>query len=143
MPTLTVNHLPVADAWKDIVRVPHAHRIGINGKPIRRGEICKLTIANRHRYVVVHGCPQKGAAIIQIDSKVRNDLKVSVGNSYPFGLEIASTFGVWKWMWRASEPMYRVPAQLGLISLFLGVVGLVLGLLALHQEIGELIHKLI
>ncbi len=132
---LTVEALPSADVWKDVIRIPHHHRKDVNGERLERSAICSLTVPNRGtKFVVLHGC-HKSDAIIQIDSKLRTDLHLKVGNQYDFQLNRASLIGTWRWMWNASEPMYRVPAQIGLISFVMGAVGLVLGIVSVRSDI--------
>ncbi len=125
--TLTVHELPVVDCWKDMVRIPRDYRVDVKGKRIRRAKICKVTINEKSKLLAVRGCPEKDARIL-VDSPTRHDLEIDVGNSYEVELRPVWWYGYWKWAWGAADPAYRVPAQISLISLVLGVIGLFLGL---------------
>jgi hypothetical protein len=133
---LTVNEMRLEDTWRDIARIPQDHRKDPRGKRIRRATICKVTVNNKHKLLAIHGalptagCPE-GDAIMLLDSPTRNDLGVRVGVSYEVELRPVGWLGYWSWAWKASDPAYRVPAQISLISLALGVIGLLLGLLTL------------
>jgi hypothetical protein len=127
---LKVEQIPERDTWKDVVRIPYEHRYTLNGIRVRRGAVCKLIVNRRSKLVTVHGCPLRGARI-QIDSKLRTDLGLDQGCSYEFELRLISWTGYWRWAWTASDPAYRVPAQMSLISLVLGLIGLLLGLISI------------
>lgn len=127
---LTVHKIALADAWKDVARIPRKYRKDVSGRSIRRAEICDVTIGDKHRLLAIHGCPIKDARIL-LDSPTRIYFDVEIGSSYEVKLCPVGWFGYWRWAWKASEPAYRVPAQISLVSLFLGVVGLLLGALSL------------
>ncbi len=127
MLTLTVHELPVEDCWKDLVRIPHEYRVDVNSKRIRRAKICEVTINGKTRLLAVRGCEEKDARIL-VDSPTRHKLDIDVGKSYEVKLRPVWWFGYWKWAWSAADPAYRVPAQISLISLVLGIIGLFLGL---------------
>jgi hypothetical protein len=137
---LEVHELSHEDVWKDIVRIPHAFRRDVNEKPIRRGEIVRLTVNGKHKFVVVLGCPKKGAAIILVDSKLRTDLKLKTGMPYTFDLRRASLPGQWVWMWTTSDPSFRVPAQVSLVSFGLGMLGLILGIVSARADVAKFLH---
>ena len=125
--TLTVHELPVEDCWKDMVRIPRDYRVDVNGKRIRRAKICEVTMNGKSKLLAVRGCPEKDPRIL-VDSPTRHDLDIEVGNPYEVELRPVWWYGYWKWAWSAADPAYRVPAQISLISLMLGVIGLFLGL---------------
>ena len=127
---LKVDHLPPQDRWKDMARVPHRFRIDRNGNKIHRATICKVAIGDKSTLLVSRGCPED-EAIIQMDSPTRDDLGVKVGDIREVELHPVWVWGYCRWAWNADDPAYRFPAQFSLISLFLGVVGLLLGVLPL------------
>lgn len=127
---LTVHELPVEDCWKDMARVPKDHRRDVSGKRIRRAKICKVTIGDKNKLLAIRGCPEKDARIL-LDSPTRIDLDVRVGEPHEVELRPVWWLGYWRWAWGAADPAYRVPAQISLISLVLGVIGLLLGALAI------------
>ena len=77
---LTVHELRVADAWKDMARIPHAYRKDASGKNIRRNKICDVTIGDKHKLLAIRGCSEKDARI-QLDSHTRLELGVRDGDS--------------------------------------------------------------
>ncbi len=124
--SLTIHELPVEDCWKDIVRVPREFRVDANGKRIRRAKICEVTINGKSKLLAVRGCPEKDARML-VDSPTRHDLEIDIGKAYEVELRPVWWFGYWKWAWSAADPAYRVPAQISMISLLLGIIGLLLG----------------
>ena len=127
---LTVYEMPVEDSWKDMARIPKNHRVDVRGKRIRRATICNVTIGDKNKLLALRGCRDRDARIL-LDSSTRLDLDVQVGESYEVELHRVGWLGYWRWAWDAADPAYRVPAQISLISLVLGVIGLLLGALSL------------
>ncbi|MGD1097238.1 MAG: hypothetical protein ABSB35_35290 [Bryobacteraceae bacterium] len=130
---LTVGELPVEDTWKDIVRIHEPERVDEKGIIIPRGTICCLTIGGKSKWVVARGLGKKKGLIL-MDRNVRHDLEVDVGQACDFTLRRVGWLKALWFPWKASDPLYRVPAQLGLIALFLGVVGVILGAMPLYEE---------
>lgn len=124
---LTVHELPVEDCWKDIARIPREYRVDVNGKRIRRAKICEVTVNGKSKLLAVRGCPENDARIL-VDSPTRHELDIDVEKLYGVELRPVWWYGYWKWAWNAADPAYRVPAQISLISLALGIIGLFLGL---------------
>jgi hypothetical protein len=125
---LTIHELPGEDCWRDIARIPRVHRVDVNGKRIRRAKICKVTIRGKHKLLAVRGSPEPDARIL-LDSPTRIDFDVDIGTAYDVELRPVGWLGYWRWAWGAADPAYRVPAQISLISFFLGLLALVLGIL--------------
>jgi len=130
MNKLTVYAMPVEDCWKDMARIPSHYRVGANGKSLGRAKICKLTINNRHKLLAIRGCSGNDA-IILLDSPTRVELDLRVGTAYEVVLHPVGWLGYWLWAWNAADPAYRVPAQISMISLLLGIFGLFLGAVSL------------
>ena len=130
---LTVHELPVADAWKDMVRVPRKYRKDSRGKPIHRNKVCKITVGSVSKLLAVRGCDEQDARIL-MDSPTRHDLGVKVGDDCDVEVKPTGWFGYWQWAWRASDPAYRIPAQISLISLILGIIALILGVWPLIRD---------
>jgi hypothetical protein len=132
---LKVDNMHVRDCWKDMARVPYEHRIDANGKHIHRGSICDVTVrgTSKHTLLAVRGC-QGDEARILLDSQTRHELGVKVGESYEVELRLVGWIGYCRWAWNADDPAYRLPAQISLISLFLGIGGLLLGFWPLIHE---------
>ena len=127
---LKVEELPIEDTWKDIVRIRQPERVDNKGKQINRGTICCLTVNGNSKWVIARGLKKK-TGVIQMDRNVRHDLDVDVDEYHDFTLTRISWLKSLWFPWKASDPIYRLPAQLGLISLALGIIGLGLGLIPL------------
>ena len=127
--SLTVHEMPVQDSWKDMVRIPHKYRVDPEGRGIRRGTICRVSIGGKHKLLTVRGCRATDPRIL-LDSPTRIALgKLQAGTLHDVELRPVGSMGYWRWAWGAADPAYRVPAQISLISLVLGIIGLVLGIL--------------
>jgi hypothetical protein len=125
---LTVENLAWEDTWKDIVRIKKQYRKDRENKHIPRGAICRITVGDRSKWVIVHG-RESDDEVIQMDLNVRLALDVKTRQAYDFTLDRISWIKSLWFPWKASDPIYRVPAQLSLVSFFLGVVLGVLGIL--------------
>ena len=131
---LTVEGLSPHDCWKDIVRIKEQYRNDWRGKPIKRGKICRITIGGKSAWVVVHG-RNTDEPVIQMDLNLRQKLEIRKGRTYDFDIrQIRWPRSLW-FPWYASDPGYRLPAQLALITSFvgtiLGIAGVLLGIAAL------------
>jgi hypothetical protein len=133
---LAVRNLGASDCWRDIVRIKKQFRLDRNGNPIKRGRVCRISVDDRTAWVVVHGRATDDA-VIQMDLNIRHALGVRIGEIHNFQLTQLSWIKSLWFPWGASDPGYRLPAQLGLLSFILGttlgVIGLVLGLVALKH----------
>jgi hypothetical protein len=139
-----VQNLPAEDTWKDIVRVKEKYRKYSNGAHIHRGTICRIQLGTKSKWVIVHGRKTE-EPIIQMDLNVRLALGVHLGEVHDFTFERLFWIQTLWFPWKASDPGYRIPAQLGLISFFLGTVlgilGALLGGIPLYEEIRGQIFK--
>jgi hypothetical protein len=135
MSNLTIHELPVADCWKDMARIPKDYRRTESGDRIKRNTICKVTIGRKSKKLALRGSPVKEAQIL-LDSPTRHELEVQVGQSYDVKIQRVRWLGYWQWAWSAADPSYRLTAQISLISLALGVIGLLLGALSLWPIVG-------
>lgn len=140
MSRLTVHSMPSEDCWKDMVRIPREYRADIAGKKIRKAEICKVTIGNKSKLLAVRACPDKDARIL-LDSPTRVEFDLREGSAYEVEIRRVGWLGYWRWAWNAADPAYRVPAQISLISLLLGFIGLFLGALTLWPFISSLLRS--
>ncbi len=133
---LTVQQVR-GETWKDLVEIPYQWRTDSKGNHIHRGTICKMKGNGKSRYVIVVGLKDP-AAVIGLDLNLREAFDVKDGRQYDFEFFRASWVGQLLFGWAASDPAYRIPAQLSLISLFLGtflgMVGLILGSIPLYEE---------
>ena len=119
MVDLTVANLALEDTWKDIVRIKKAHRKDRHGNHIRRGAICRMSVNDRSKWVIVHG-RKPDDAMVEMDLNIRIALDIDVGKTYAFTLDRLSWIRSLWFPWKASDPMYRLPAQLSIVSFLLG-----------------------
>lgn len=119
------------DIYRDIVRVPEQYRRDKKGAIIPEGSVCKLTVAGRTVYVIVRGNIETIEPTIRMDERLRNLLMVD--NHDVVEVQIARTrlWGQFLWAWNASDPAYRVAAKMALLSVALGLIGLVTGVISL------------
>jgi hypothetical protein len=122
------------DIYRDIVRIPEEHRLDARGKKVAEGTVCKLTINGKSKRAFVRGCKDEKGAIIVMDYRTRKAFGVT--NKSAVEVQIASCHWLGECLWacRASDPAYKIPAQLGVSSLFLGIVGLFLGILSIVRK---------
>jgi len=134
---LKVKDLQAEDTWKDIVRIPKKHRKDHKGDHVVRGTICCLTVGTNSKWVVVHG-REHDDAVIRMDLNARLSLNVKSETEYDFTLKKLPWLKRLWFPWRASDPIYRLPAQLGLIALILGTVlgliGILIGLIPIWKH---------
>ena len=122
---LTIRDMPLHDCWKDMARIPGAYR-GKGRTRIHRNTICKVSIGDRHKLLIIRGWDRSDAAIA-LDSSTRDDLGVHAGRTYEVEIHPVHWLGYWRWAWEAADPSNRIPAQISIISLVLGIIGLILG----------------
>lgn len=131
---LKVKKIHPKNIWRDHAHIPERHRKDSRGAGIKEGTICKISADGRTTYVCVRGVIGETEPIIKIDEKTRNDLGVTIDNEYEFELTKAGWLGQFRWAWDATDPNPRIAARSGLtlggLSVLLGILGLVLGLLA-------------
>ena len=94
---------------------------------IPEGRICKVTVGKRSTFLSLRGQEEHANPAIYLDGKTRNDLGVTLREHASFHFHQASWLGQFLWAWRATDPAYRIAARVGLLSVLLGVAGLVFG----------------
>jgi hypothetical protein len=67
---------------------------------------------------------------VRMDERLRNLLRVSVGDKIDVAVSKVGLYGQFRWAWSASDPAYRVAARLALLSVVLGLLGAALGLVS-------------
>ena len=124
--SLTVRHEAAEDVYHDRVRVAERFR-----GSIREGRICKVSVGKESRLLEVRGIPDGSEPVIKIGELARQALGVEDRVAYTFCMREVWWVGQFRWAWSGSDSAYRIAARLGLLGLFLGVVGVALGLIAL------------
>jgi hypothetical protein len=129
---LKVQKLPDGDGWRDMVRIPHKFRKDDAGEHIARGHVVRIRANGKCGYVVVRGYDYKPNephdGLIFVDSTWRGKLKLDPDKTYEITIEPAGRLADWLWIWRANDPLIRIPAQISLISFFLGILALLLAI---------------
>lgn len=125
---LRVLEIAHDDVYRDIVRVPEAFRKTARGT-IPEGCICRVTCGSRSAYLIVRGSAKRDETAVWMDERTRSRLHVVAGNKCRLELRKAGPWGGLCWALRASDMSYRIMAILGLVSVGLGLIGLVLGVL--------------
>ena len=133
MPELEVHQVGEKDIYKDIVRINEAYRVTSDGKPIKEGQVCRIS-ANGHSCLAVLRGMQGEIPRIFMDDYTRAKLEVSLNRSYAFDLRKVRMIGQLCWAWNATEIGYQVSARLG-------VIGLVTGVAAILPEIYRLLSR--
>lgn len=126
---LKIVELRTADVFQDMVRVHHKHRPNVPA-----GRVCKMSSNGKSVLLVARGARRNQPHSVAVDLRTRNRLGIS---SYDHEIEVnfepASWFDEVVWGWHASEPISRIATRLGAISLFLGLLGAVLGAVSLFK----------
>ncbi len=77
------------------------------------------------------GCNNEKDAVIFLDGTTRTRLGIREGQTDTFEFLQVWWLGQFLWAWRASDPIYRIAARIGLISLVFSFIGLLLGVIGL------------
>ena len=115
------------DVYRDIVRVPEQYRLDRKCAVVPEGSVCKLTVARRTAYAIVRGYTESMEPCIHMDERLRNLLSITKGAEVEVQFALAGLWGEFLWAWKASDPAYRVAAKMALLSVALGLMGLLIG----------------
>jgi hypothetical protein len=121
MVNLLVQQMDVDDIFTDRARLNYTHRRGFHA-----GTVCKVATGNRWSFVEVRNYARTG--VICMDDETRRRLGVSSNERHEFSISRAGFIGELIWIARASNPMNRVAAKLGVLSFCLGVLSLALAI---------------
>lgn len=121
------------DVYRDIVRIPEQYRLDASGKVLPEGDICRLSISGKITYCIARGTQGSSEPVIFIDERTRNLLGVRLDEEVDLSIKRVRFPGQFRWAWNASDPAYRIAARLSLLSVFLGFIGLILGLFSLRS----------
>jgi hypothetical protein len=131
--TLEVAQISWADVYKDIARIPELYRRDQHGNVIPEGRICKLTVGPRSILLSVRGQQEHSNPVIHLDDKTRSVLHIQVRDHVDAQLRPVTLLGQFLWVWRASDPAYRLAARVGLLSILLSLIGAILSLIGLAR----------
>ena len=134
---LVVHKQLKGDVYRDIVRITENYRRDSQDRLVPEGTVVKLIVSNgASRTVFVWLRGMKGVEgetepWIRMDDKTRNDLGVDRGQKYDFRIERVNICGRLRWALGSSDPALRVAVQLGVVSVVLGVLGLVVAIVSI------------
>ena len=130
MPTLEVHQLSASEVYRDIVRVNEAHRTDKRMRRIKEGGICVVRANGRECYAILRGYQDSSTPEIRMDDYTRgpDKLNLKLNHSYEFEFKVVRFFGTLRWAWNATEMGYQVASRIAIISFFMGLVGLLLGI---------------
>jgi hypothetical protein len=116
----------MGDVYKDIVRIPQRDR-----GALKTGRLHKVSCHGGSALLVLRGRTSDDDGKMCIDEEGRSRLGIDFGDTVEFTIQPVGILGEFEWAWNATDPAYRVSSRLGLIGLFLGAVGTVLGVWSL------------
>lgn len=123
---LKVVQVDADDTFEDMVRVHKKHR------PFSEaGQVVLVSMNGRTIPLVARGAKGNNGLTIGLDSKSRDSLSVTDGVEYDFTFSKADFLQQLKWAYYASAPMPRIGVRLALLSVVLGAIGFILGLISL------------
>jgi hypothetical protein len=130
---LVVKQADQQDVYRDIVRIQERYRTTSRGVPVKEGDVCKIVAeeTGRSAIVILRGRHGADEASVWMDERVRQELGLSAGDELSLRLEPRIWLGTWRWAIGSSDVAYRITAQLALLSVTLGLLGLALGILSL------------
>lgn len=129
MARIAIKQVTLSDVFADRVRIHHSDR-----KNISAGEVCVIRIGAKTVRAVARGHRNKGEMLI--DLKTRNALGVT---DWQQTLDVSIGKARWwdycLWGLNASEAVTRISCWLAVVSIALGVAGLLLGALSVFLAI--------
>ena len=131
MPVLEVRSARRVDIYRDIARVPESHRVDSRGRRIPEGRICEVTVGSKSWLLSLRGQQQHSDPAIHLDDYAREKLGLEKGKQVNLTLRQVGWLGQFLWTWRATDPLYRIAARVGGISVLLSFLGLVAGILGI------------
>jgi hypothetical protein len=123
---LKVVEAGLSDVFSDIARFHLDHR------PFARaGKIVVLKAGTKTARVVARGANGNSKDTISLDSATRERLVVKANQKATFDIQKASFADEVIWAWTATDAMPRIAARLSAVSVCLGLIGLILGIISL------------
>lgn len=126
---LFVQGADLDEVFADTVRIPRDHRGNINN-----GDVVLIYHHGRYVFAIARGYRQPSARVIAMDEFTQRKLGVNVGDQISTAAIGKATW--WQkvaWYLFAANPAVHVPAWLAVISIGVGGVGLILGVVSLFR----------
>ena len=114
-----------AEVYRGIVRINEDDRKTSLGETLEESKVMRVRVGNKSILAWARG-NQGQAGVIVLDEFQRSRLGVAVGKTYEFALERKPLLGSVRWAFAHPEPIYRVSAWLGVLSVVLGILSIVL-----------------
>jgi len=130
MGKLEVHQLAQEEVYLDIVRIAEQYRLRADGSSIEEGSVCSLRCSGREILVVARGSAVTERHIF-LDERSRNKLGVDLARTYEFEMTTLGFLGKLRWALQASDVRYSFPALVSVVSLSLGLLSVLLGILSL------------
>jgi hypothetical protein len=129
-----VQKAHLADVYRDVIRIPEKHRQDdLKHKIIVEGSLCRVKVGTRSIYAILRGNTQTENKDILIDERLRNRLNIKLQEEVDFFIQASPWFAEFFWAWHSSDPAYRINTRVALLSLILGSIGLILGIISLFH----------
>jgi hypothetical protein len=129
---LMVRSVTSDDFFQDMVRVHPSHRRA----DVKAGSLCRVQLEGNSKYIIGIARNRGDKNCIWLDSAQRRKLGVKAGEEADFReIQPASWFQQLNWLWNATDPWARTAGRLGIISIWLGVLGVVLGFWSLYLAV--------
>lgn len=119
------------DIYKDVARVPEVYRQDKRGETVPEGSVRKVQVGAKSTFVILRGDKDSSDATIRLDDKTRTTLGVERGEEAVFDFDTSHLWDNFRWGWKATEIGYQTATRLALLSLLVGAIGLILGLIGL------------
>jgi hypothetical protein len=130
MGKLEVHQLAQEEVYLDIVRIAEQYRLRADGSSIAEGSVCSLRCNGQEILVVARGSASAERHIF-LDERSRTKLGVDLANTYDFEMTTLGFLGKLRWALQASDVRYSFPALVSVVSLSLGLLSVLLGILSL------------
>jgi hypothetical protein len=125
---LLVTKAKSEDVLHDIVRLDLTYR------PFARaGRVIRIRHDSKSVLAIARGHPSENTSDISLDSELRRRLGLEANQRATFTFEKAGFWGEFIWAWSATNAVPRIAARLALLSLVLGIFGLVSGVISLFK----------
>jgi hypothetical protein len=106
------------DVYKDVVRIPRAHR-----GEIRSGSVCRIKIKGVTRYLIVRGTEDFDDPVFQVDDINRDKFDLRELEMVTVYIEPCPFTGGLRYILNASDPGMQTVGWISVLSFCLGLIG--------------------
>ena len=135
---LKVEEADWDEIFTDMVRIPADFRRHPNGNKIENGRVVRIEHGDKHVFAIGRGLPGRDSdPVIYMDEFTRRKLGVRTGSQIEStNIRAATRREQVVWYRKASNPVVRVAAEVAVVSLGLGALSVVLGVVGIAIAIG-------